>query len=127
MSILTPVVGEGLIYSGNDRLGAAAVRILIDGGVGKVEEVYRGMKLPRMIGGAVLVGDVLYGTSGMALSAADFKTGDVKWSERSIAPGAVTYADGRLYLHGENGEVALVEARSGGLPRARPLHATESA
>jgi beta-lactamase family protein len=41
-------------------MGAAAIRILIDGGVGKVEEVYRGMKLPRMIGGAVLVGDILY-------------------------------------------------------------------
>ena len=35
MSILTPVVGEGLVYSGNDRLGGAAVRILIDGGVGQ--------------------------------------------------------------------------------------------
>jgi outer membrane protein assembly factor BamB len=110
MSILTPVVGEGLVYSGNEPLGGAAVRILIDGGVGKVEEVYRGMKLPRMIGGAVLVGDVLYGTSGLTLVATDFKTGEVKWSERSAAPGAVAYADGRLYLHGENGDVALVEA-----------------
>ena len=110
MSILTPVVAEGLVYSGNEPLGGAVVRILIDGDVGKVEEVYRGMKLPRMIGGAVLVGDVLYGTSGLTLVATDFKTGEVKWSERSAAPGAVAYADGRLYLHGENGEVALVEA-----------------
>ena len=86
MSILTPVVGEGLVYSGNDRLGAAAVRIVIDGGVATVEEVYRGMKLPRMIGGAVLVGDYLYGTSGMALVSADFKTGEVKWSERASLP-----------------------------------------
>jgi outer membrane protein assembly factor BamB len=110
MSILTPVVGEGLVYSGNEPLGGAAIRILIDAGVAKVEEVYRGMKLPRMIGGAVLVGDYLYGTSGMALVSVDFKTGDIKWTERSVAPGAVAYADGRLYLHGENGEVALVEA-----------------
>ena len=34
----------------------------------------------------------------------------VKWAERSVAPGAVCYADGRLYLHGEGGDVALVEA-----------------
>jgi outer membrane protein assembly factor BamB len=65
-----------------------------------------------MIGGAVLVGEYLYGTSGNALVSVEFKTGDVKWSERSVAPGAVAYADGRLYLHGENGEVALVEASS---------------
>jgi len=110
MSILTPVVSEGLVYSGNDRLGGAAVRILVDGGAARVDEVYRGMKLPRMIGGAVLVGEYLYGASGMALVCAAFKSGEVKWSERSVAPGAVAYADGRLYLHGESGEMALVEA-----------------
>ena len=62
------------------------------------------------VGGAVLVGEYLYGSSGNALVCVEFKTGQVKWSERSVAPGAVCYADGRLYLHGESGEVALVEA-----------------
>ena len=37
-------------------------------------------------------------------------TGQIKWSERSVAPGAVCYADSRLYLHGESGDMALVEA-----------------
>ena len=110
MSILTPVVGDGLVYSGNDRLGGAAVRILVEGGAASANEVYRGMKLPRMIGGAVLVREHLYGASGNALVCAEFKSGEVKWSERSVAPGAVAYADGRLYLHGESGEMALVEA-----------------
>ena len=40
----------------------------------------------------------------------EFKTGTVKWDDRSIGAAALCYADGRLYLHGENGEVALVEA-----------------
>jgi outer membrane protein assembly factor BamB len=110
MSILTPITGEGLVYSGNEPLGAAAVRLPADAGAGKVKEVYRGMKLPRMIGGAVLVGESLYGTSGPTLVCADFKTGQIKWSQRSVAPGAVCYADGLLYLHGENGDVGLVEA-----------------
>jgi outer membrane protein assembly factor BamB len=44
------------------------------------------------------------------LVCAEFKTGKVKWSERSIGAGSVCYADARLYLHGENGDVALVEA-----------------
>lgn len=110
MSVLTPVVGEALVYSGNDRLGGAAVRLTADGGAVKAEEAYRDMKLPKMIGGAVLVGDYLYGASGQVLVCAEFKTGQVKWSERSVAPGAVCYADGRLYLHGEGGDVALVEA-----------------
>ena len=52
LSAMTPVVSEGLVYSGNDRLGGAAVRILADGGATKADEAYRGMKLPRMLGGA---------------------------------------------------------------------------
>ena len=32
------------------------------------------------------------------------------WQHRSIAAAAVAATDGRLYLRGENGEVALVEA-----------------
>jgi outer membrane protein assembly factor BamB len=110
MSVLTPVVSEGLAYSGNDRLGGAAVRLRADGAAAEAEEVYRGTKLPKMIGGAVLVGEYLYGSSGVTLVCAEFKSGQVKWSERSVAPGAVCYADGRLYLHGESGDMALVEA-----------------
>ena len=40
----------------------------------------------------------------------EFKTGNVKWDDRSIGAAAHSSADGRLYRHGENGEVALVEA-----------------
>ncbi len=110
LNAMTPIISEGLVYSGSDRLGGAAVRILFEGDAAKIDEVYRGMKLPRMLGGAVLVGEYLYGSSGNALVCVEFKTGQVKWSERSVAPGAVCYADGRLYLHGESGEMALLEA-----------------
>ena len=51
----------------------------------------------------------VYGSGGQTLVCAEFETGQVKWAERSVAPAAVSYADGRLYLHGENGEVALVD------------------
>jgi hypothetical protein len=37
-------------------------------------------------------------------------TGKMKWEDRAVGPASVLFADGRLYLHGENGEVALVEA-----------------
>ena len=39
----------------------------------------------------------------------EFATGDVKWQERALGPASLCYAAGRLYLHGENGDVALVE------------------
>jgi hypothetical protein len=39
----------------------------------------------------------------------DFLTGTSKWIERGVGLGSVIFADGRLYIHGENGAAALVE------------------
>jgi outer membrane protein assembly factor BamB len=110
MSIITPVAHEGLVYSGGVRVGGGTVKLIADQGAVKAEQLYFDAKLPTAIGGAVLVGDYLYGSGGQTLVCADFKTGQIKWSDRSIGPGALCYADGRLYLHGENGRMALIEA-----------------
>ena len=57
------------------------------------------------------VGETLYGTEvGQKLVAAEFATGKVRWQADTIGWASVAYADGHLYLHGINGEVALVEA-----------------
>ncbi|MDM7994916.1 MAG: PQQ-like beta-propeller repeat protein [Acidobacteriota bacterium] len=110
MSMQTPVARDGLIYSAAGRVGGGAVRLTAAGGGVKAEEVYFNPGLPSAIGGEVLVGEYLYGTSQTALMAVEFRTGKVAWSDRSVAPASVCYADGMLYLHGEGGEVALVEA-----------------
>lgn len=117
MSILTPIARDGLIYSGSSGRGGGAggaVKLEEDRGSIKAEQVYYDSKLPSAIGGAVLAGEYLYGSGGQALVCADFKTGQIKWSDRSAAPGSLCYADGRLYLHGEKGEVVLVEATPDG-------------
>ena len=108
--IPTPVADGDFIYSAGARSGGGGVRLKVNGGAFEAEQVYYSPKLPTSIGGEVKVGDYLYGTSAGALLCLEFKTGNVKWDERSIAPASLCYADGRLYLHGENGEVALVEA-----------------
>jgi outer membrane protein assembly factor BamB len=110
MSILTPIVRDGIVYSGAGRVGGGAVRLSSDQGAVKAEQAYFDTKLPTAIGGAVLVGDFLYGSGGQALVCANFKTGEIKWTDRSVAPGALCYADGRLYLHGEDGALALIES-----------------
>jgi outer membrane protein assembly factor BamB len=59
----------------------------------------------------VRLGEYLYGTTGPVLVCVEFATGTIRWEDRGIGTGAVLYADGRLYLHGETrGDVALVEA-----------------
>jgi hypothetical protein len=42
--------------------------------------------------------------------AVDFATGALKWQQRGIGTASIAVADGLLFLHGENGDVALVEA-----------------
>jgi len=65
------------------------------------EEAYFGPKLPTAIGGTVLVGNYLYGSGQSTVLCVEFKTGRIIWNERSIAPASICYADGLLYLHGE--------------------------
>ena len=122
MSILTPVAGDGLVYSGAGRVGGGAVRLKADQGGVTAEEVYFDTKLPSAIGGAVLVAGHLYGTSRNVMCV-DFKTGQITWTEPSIGAASLAYADGLLFLHGENGDVALIEASPGGLQGTGTVHA----
>lgn len=109
-NIPTPVAYDGMIYSSTNRGGGGLVRLKVNQGAVEVEPVYSATRLPTSIGGSVRVGDYLYGTSSAGLMCVNFATGEVKWQERGVGAASVAYADGNLYLHGENGQVALVEA-----------------
>jgi len=113
-NIPTPVAQDGQIYSAGAGTGAGLIKLKKDSsGVG-FDEVYFSPKLPTAIGGEVRLGDVIYGTTGEELLCFEFATGKVKWDDRALGTASLCYADGRLYLHGENGEVGLVEASSDG-------------
>jgi outer membrane protein assembly factor BamB len=109
-NIPTPVGHEGFVYSATGRSGGGLVKLVPDKGEVKAEEVYFDKKLPTSIGGAVQLGEYLYGTNTQSLVCVEFATGKVKWQDRCVGAGALCYADGRLYIHGEKGDVALVEA-----------------
>jgi outer membrane protein assembly factor BamB len=108
-NIPTPVARDGYVYSAT-RGGGGLVQLKGTPDNISAEQVYFGSKMPNSIGGAVLVGGYLYGTAGQTLLCVEFTTGELKWEERSAAPGSICHADGRLYLHAENGDLALVEA-----------------
>lgn len=126
----TPVAGGEYVYGGALGVGGGLVRLKSDGGGVATEQVYFTRGLPNGIGGAVLVGENLYGTeAGATLVAAEFSTGKMRWQDKSIGWSSVAYADGHLYLHGINGDIALVEAtpvayREKGrfTPPAQPKH-----
>lgn len=108
-NIPTPLASGDAIYVGSAGTGGGLVRLVTRNGKITPEEVYFESKLPTAIGGVVKVGEYLYGTTAQALLCVEFATGTVKWQERGIGAASICYADGRLYLHGENGEAALVE------------------
>ncbi|MGH9628695.1 MAG: PQQ-binding-like beta-propeller repeat protein [Bryobacteraceae bacterium] len=110
-NIPTPVAQDGYVYSANARrFGGGLVQLHATGEGVTAEEVYFERAVPNTLGGQVLLDGYLYGTNSEGLVSAEFKTGKIMWQAGSGGPGAVLYADGHLYVHGEDGDVALVEA-----------------
>jgi outer membrane protein assembly factor BamB len=108
-NIPSPVVSGNSVYTASAGTGGGMVKLQAKEEGVTPEQVYFEAKLPTAIGGAIKSGDYLYGTTSQALLCVDFGTGEVKWQDRALGAASLCYADGRLYLHGENGEVALVE------------------
>ncbi len=112
--IITPLVGDGMIYSGAFQATAALVDpVRDDKGAFTVNEIYSGNKLPFGTGGVVKVGDYFYG-SNQSTVCVNFKTGEIEWEERALGPCSWLAADQRLYLHAESGEVGLIEPSAEG-------------
>jgi len=110
-NIPTPVAHNGYVYSANARrFGGGLVQLHAAGDGVSAEEVYFERDVPNTLGGQILLKGHLFGTNQKGLAVSEFLTGKVKWQAESIGAGAVQYADGHIYLHGENGGVALVEA-----------------
>ena len=103
----TPVARGEYVYGGALGVGGGLVRLKADGGGVVAEQVYFERGLPNGLGGAVLVGDYLYGTdiAPGPLVAAEFATGKLKWKSESIGRVSIAYADGFLYLTGRKAEI----------------------
>ncbi len=109
MHASTPVAFGDLVYSSASSGGGVA-RIKGTAASYQTEMVYNERKVPNALGGTIKIGDYLYGTTNAQLMCLDYATGKVMWENRSVGAGSLAYADGNLYVHGDNGEMALVEA-----------------
>jgi outer membrane protein assembly factor BamB len=109
-STLTPIVKDGSVFVSQTKVGSGRAKVSGSGEKLTAEQAYFVSEVKNHHGGMVLVGDHVYGTSDQVLVCLDFKTGEVKWTNRSVGKGSITYADGHLIVRGERGDVALVEA-----------------
>jgi outer membrane protein assembly factor BamB len=107
----TPVFGDNKVFfSSAYGTGGALLKLHADGGIVRAEEAYFTREMMNHHGGMVLVNGFLYGFSNSILTCLEFSTGRKRWSHRSVGKGSLTYADGMLYLVGENQVVGLAEA-----------------
>jgi outer membrane protein assembly factor BamB len=107
----TPLaVGNHVFYASGYGAGGALLRLTPGRNTIRSQLAYKSREMVNHHGGMVLVDGHVYGTNDNALVCLDVRDGKVKWRDRSVGKGSLTYAEGHLYVVGEKGEIALVEA-----------------
>jgi outer membrane protein assembly factor BamB len=110
-NVSTPLVHNNAVFSASAYgTGGGLVRLTKSNEGFVAEPAYFESRIQNHHGGMVLVDGFIYGTGSGSLICMNFETGEIVWQDRSAGKGAVTYADGHIYLYGEKNKVALVEA-----------------
>lgn len=107
-NIATPVVKDNYVYSAASRVGGGLVQV--SGTKNEPKEIYFAKSLPAGMGGSILIDGNLYGSIGPTMACVDYLTGTIKWQDRGIGSSSVCFADGKLYLHSDKNELAMIEA-----------------
>jgi outer membrane protein assembly factor BamB len=110
--VFTAVARDGYVYAGALSIGGGLIRLKPYGNGVATEQVYFERGLPNGFGGAVLIGNYLYGSdpAEQKVLAVEFTTGKVMWKADSLGRSSFAYADGLLYVHAWKGDIGLVEA-----------------
>ncbi len=113
LNISTPVWSEGnlLFVSSAYNGGSRMLKLTRSGGKTTVEELWFTPRLRIHIGNAIRIGDRIYGSSGdfgpAFFAAINVKTGTVESQDRSFSRSNSVYADGKLIILDEDGNLAL--------------------
>ena len=111
----TPVFADNKVFfSSAYGTGGGLLALSAQGGEVKHQEAYFTREMMNHHGGIVLVNGYMYGFSNEALTCMEFATGKRMWVNRSVGKGSLTYADGMLFLLGENQVVGLADASPNG-------------
>jgi outer membrane protein assembly factor BamB len=99
--------------------GAVAVQLRAVNGKTQVTELWKTNRMRVHIGNLMRIGDTLYGSSGdfgpSPLTALDAKTGKVLWQDRTFPKATFLYADGKLIVVDEDGNLSLATVSPAGL------------
>ena len=106
----TPIYSNGkIIYFSGYGEGAVMLTLSPDGKSSQI--AWKNKKFDVQIGGAVLLGNLLFGSghNSRGWHCLDIQTGKIKYTNKSIKRGCVISAEGLLYIYTEKGTVELVK------------------
>lgn len=107
----TAVAADGMVFTTSAYgTGGSLLKLESQGGETTCRRGWHSLEMMVHHGGIVLFEGHLYATNDQVLLCAELETGAVKWKNRSVGKGSLTFADGKLYVRGEKGPVALIEA-----------------
>ncbi|MFO1022149.1 MAG: PQQ-binding-like beta-propeller repeat protein [Planctomycetales bacterium] len=108
------VSGDVVFYASSYGTGGALVRLKNDGPKVTATLAYQTKDMKSHHGDMVIHDGLIFGSNEDVFTCLELQTGKSRWKNRSVGKGAVTYADGCIYLRAENGTVALIEATGAG-------------
>ncbi len=122
LNISTPVwspVDHLLLVSSAYGSGSRAIELRQAAGRTAVTEKWFNNRMRVHIGTVIHVGDYVYGASGdfgpSFLTAVNLKTGTMAWQDRSFSRAQLVYADGKLIILDEDGNLGLATVTPQGL------------
>ncbi|NCO90296.1 MAG: polyvinylalcohol dehydrogenase [Armatimonadetes bacterium CG_4_10_14_3_um_filter_66_18] len=100
----TPIYSEGYVFWANGYgKGGLCLKLSAAGGKVSAQEAWRTRDMDCHHGGYVVHEGYVYGNNGGGWACLDLKTGRTMWKNGGVGKGSLCYADGMLYLFGEDG------------------------
>lgn len=113
----TPAYADGYVFWANGYgKGGICMKLALADGKVTATQAYQTPNMVCHHGGYIIDNGYVYGNHGGGWTCLDLKTGQVKWNEKAVGKGSLCWADGMLYLFGENGgRAALATCSPDGL------------
>lgn len=111
MNIATPIFSDPYLFISSGRgTGSGLFRLRREGDGVRADLVRTSSLMQNHFNSCVLVGEYLYGFDNAILKCIRMLDGEVMWASRSVGKGSLIYAQGHLFILGEQGILGVAEA-----------------
>ena len=100
----TPAYSDGYVFWANGYgKGGICMKLAAAGARVTAQQAWTTREMDCHHGGYIIDKGSIYGNAGGGWACLDLKTGQRKWREQGVGKGSLCWADGMLYLFGEDG------------------------